>query len=228
MPRPAQPDFLIIGAPYAGTAALLEALSQHPQVFTSAPIEDPAWTWSGHEAFTGTEAGQVRGGSAPFTLWNHAAHRDIAATLPEVKLISIVRDPVDRAFSNWSALRASGEEHEADFLRALDLEDEREAKFRYRELGQYADQLSHLYEHVDPKRTMILRYVDLVEEPEIAVDRICDFLGVDTGLIGSYPADTNPGGSPSAEQRAAVLPLFAEGVEKLRRVTGQDFGDWLV
>jgi len=98
--RPQQPDFLIIGAPKAGTTALHAALAQHPDVFVTNPKEPkywlcddappPAWrgpgdahsqrewVWRRHEyerLFAPAADHQIRGESTPFYLWSRGAHR---------------------------------------------------------------------------------------------------------------------------------------------------------
>jgi hypothetical protein len=219
MASTAGPDFLIIGAPKAGTTALHAALAQHPQVFASTPKEtkywlcDDAppphyagpgdkhsqqeWIWrrSDYDAvFAAAEPGQLRGESTPFYLWSRGAHRRIGEALPDVKLISVVRDPVDRAYSNWMHLWSDGLEPEADFVRAFELQDRRVAAgwapfWRYRDLGRYGEQFAHLFQHVPPRQHLILRYRDIIDEPLITLNRACEFLGIDTDVVTSIPSD---------------------------------------
>jgi len=219
MPRAPHPDFLVIGAPKAGTTALHAALAQHPDVFVSTPKEpkyflcDDAppphwggpgdrhsqqeWIWQRRvydDLFRPARPEQVRGESTPFYLWSRGAHRRIAEALPDVKLLAVVRDPVDRAYSNWMHLWSDGLEPEADFLTAYAMERARvEAGWapfwRYGELGRYGEQLAHLHDHVDPARVLVLRYRDLVDSPSAAVDRACRFLGIREGLVDHIPRD---------------------------------------
>jgi hypothetical protein len=205
--RPAQPDFLIIGAPKAGTTALHAALAQHPDVFVSNPKEPkywlcddappPAWCgpgdahsqqewiWRRHEyerLFEPAADRQVRGESTPFYLWSRGAHRRIAEALPEVRLIAVVRDPIDRAYSNWMHLWSDGLEPVGDFEKAFALQDDRIRAgwapfWRYQGLGRYGEQLEHLFKYVDRDRVLVLRYRDIVDEPAATVDRTCAFLG---------------------------------------------------
>jgi hypothetical protein len=219
--RPAQPDFLVIGAPKAGTTALHAALSRHPQVFASTPKEPkywlcddappPAWRGPGdahsqqewiwrrqdyERLFAPAEPGQLRGESTPFYLWSRGAHRRIGDVLPDVRLISVVRDPIDRAYSNWMHLWSDGLEAESDFVRAFERQDERVAAgwapfWRYRDLGLYGEQLTHLFQHVPPRQNLVLRYRDVIDEPEVTLDRACEFLGIDTGLVDSVPPDNS-------------------------------------
>ena len=195
MTRAPRPDFLVIGAPKAGTTALHAALAQHPDVFVTSPKEPkywlcddappPAWRGPGDKhsqqewiwradryfpLFEPAAAHQVRGESTPFYLWSRGAHRRIGESLPDVRLIAVVRDPVDRAYSNWMHLWSDGLEPEADFATAFERQDERVRAgwapfWRYRELGMYGEQLAHLHRHVDPEQILVVRYRDLIDEP---------------------------------------------------------------
>ena len=218
---PAQPDFLIIGAPKAGTTALHAALSQHPDVFVTNPKEPkywlcddappPAWRgpgdahsqqewiWRRHEyerLFEPAAEHQVRGESTPFYLWSRGAHRRIAEALPEVRVITVVRDPIDRAYSNWMHLWSDGLEPVGDFEKAFALQDERILAgwapfWRYRGLGRYGEQLEHLFRYVDRERVLVLRYRDIVDEPAVTVDRTCAFLGIAPGRVDQIPRDNS-------------------------------------
>jgi len=109
-----------------------------------------------------------------------------------VRLVAVIRDPVDRAYSNWVHLRADGLEPEPDFLRAVSLEPERVARgfapfWRYLELGRYGEQLAHLFQHVDPERMHVIRYRELIDDPARTVDGIADFLGVESSYRRPTP-----------------------------------------
>jgi len=167
--RGSRPDFLIIGAPKAGSTALHEALAAHPQLY-AAPVKEPKyfltpdrrpdpatqrgpgdahsareWIWRRADyerLFAAAPPGTLRFESTPFYLWSQASHPQIARQLPDVKLIAVIRDPVDRAFSNWTHLWADGLEPEADFRTACRLEPQRIAAgwapfWRYLDLGRY-------------------------------------------------------------------------------------------
>jgi len=113
-----------------------------------------------------------------------------------VRLVAVVRDPVDRAYSNWMHLWSDGLEREPDFLSAFDREDERVRAgwapfWRYRELGRYGEQLAHLHRYVDPQRVLVLRYRDLVDHPRAAVDRVSRFLGIREGMVDTIPRDNS-------------------------------------
>ncbi|WP_375501696.1 sulfotransferase [uncultured Jatrophihabitans sp.] len=215
----ALPDFLIAGAPKAGSTALHAALVGHPQLFLSTPKEPkyfltdgrpPApdtqrgpgdahsaqeWIWQREryeQLFDAAPPGTLRGESTPFYLWDTAAHARIAAAIPDVRMIAVIRDPIDRAYSNWTHLWADGLEPEGDFRTACDLEDERAAAgwapfWRYLGLGRYGEQLVSLFEHVDRERVFVVRYRELIDAPAHTLDSIATFLGVEPGVVSSIP-----------------------------------------
>jgi hypothetical protein len=248
MPRhSAVPDFLIIGAPKAGSTALHDALAVHPQLSASR-IKEPKyfltdgrrparaahrgpgdahsareWVWQReqyHRLFADAPAGTLRFESTPFYLWQRASHERIARAVPEAKLIAVIRDPVDRAFSNWTHLRADGLEPEADFLRACRAESRRVAQgwapfWRYLELGHYGEQLENLFRYFAPTRVRVLRYHDLVDTPRETLDELCAFLGIQTGVLDGLP-DSNlgrwaPDGGINTVLRATIRAGAAAG-----------------
>lgn len=214
-----RPDFLLIGAPKAGSTALHDALALHPQLYAS-PVKEPKyfltggapparaehrgpgdahsareWVWRRpdyEQLFSGAPAGTLSFESTPFYLWSDTSHARIAAELPHAKLVAVIRDPIDRAFSNWTHLRADGLEPVPDFLQACRLERARVQAgwapfWRYLELGRYGQQLRHLFGCVDPVRVLVIRYRQLIDTPRSTLDEVCRFLGVDTGVVTALP-----------------------------------------
>jgi Sulfotransferase family len=215
----ALPDFLLVGAPKAGTTALHVALARHPQLYLS-PVKEPkffltdggppdgpggpgdaqtfreyVWRPDDYEAlFDAAPRGTLKGESTTLYLRDTAAHGRIAATLPSARLVAVVRDPVDRAHSNWTHLRSAVLEPESDFLRACELEESRVARgwgpfWRYVDLGRYGAQLSHLFSVFPREQVLVVLYRDLRRDPVGTLDRICDFLGIATGVVRSVPAE---------------------------------------
>jgi len=207
------PDFFVIGAPKAGTTALHAALARHPQLYLS-PVKEPKfylcderpprrrehrgpgdahsrheWIWrrDRYQAlFDGAPAGTLRGESTPFYLADPDALARIRTERPDARLVAVLRDPVDRAYSNWMHLWSDGLETEADVVRAVAAEDARRAAgwapfWHYRRLGEYGRQLQALYELFPREQVHVLRYRDLVDTPAAAVGAVCAFLGVDPG-----------------------------------------------
>ncbi|BAL90062.1 putative sulfotransferase [Actinoplanes missouriensis 431] len=212
------PDFLIAGVPKAGTTALHAALTGHPELFLPS-VKEPkfflsdgppprfggpgdvqtyqehVWRRSDYEAlFDAAPAGTLRGEATPFYLYDRGAHERIAKLTPDAKLILLLRDPVDRAHSNWTHLWVAGLEEEADFLAACRAEEDRRARgwaafWHYIALGRYGEQLQHLYQHISREQVLLLRYRDLKDDPARTLDRVCAFLGVRTGVLTAIPRE---------------------------------------
>jgi hypothetical protein len=259
---PRLPDFLLLGAAKCGTSALHAALARHPALFLSRPKEPKFFltdgpppssgggpgdvaTWAEHvwrradyEAlFADAPPDALRGESTVFYLYDRAAQHRVRALLPAVKLVAVLRDPVERAHSNWAHLRGAGLEPEADFRAALDREPERVAAgwahfWHYVAQGRYGEQLDHLFALFPPEQVLLLRYRDLRDAPGATVDRVCRFLGVETGMVTEVPRHNVrpdvPGrvSGPTAQERAAALPRFADDVPLVAARTGWDLAAW--
>jgi hypothetical protein len=210
------PDFFIAGAPKAGTTALHAALARHPGLYMS-PVKEPkffmtegppparggpgdvktyrehVWRQADYEAlFDQAPAGALRGESTPFYLYRQASQQRIRTLVPAARMIVVLRDPAERAHSNWAHLWSAGLEPIGDVLAACEAEPGRiEAGWadfwHYTALGRYGEQLAHLYREFPPDSVFVLRYRDLVESPQVTLDRICAFLGVPQGVIASVP-----------------------------------------
>lgn len=214
----ALPDFLVAGVPKAGTTALHSALSRHPGLYMS-PIKEPkffltdgpppakggpgdvltyrehVWQREKYEAlFDGAPPGALRGESTPLYLYDRAALRRVRNLIPAAKLIVVVRDPVERAHSNWTHLWSAGLEPVGDFVRACAEEERRIAAgwasfWHYTRLGRYGEQLCHAFSLFPREQVLVLRYRRLVDEPAATLDRICGFLGVRADVLSEIPRE---------------------------------------
>jgi len=241
----ALPDFLVIGAPKAGTTALHTALARHPGLYLSA-VKEPkffltdgppparggpgdaqtyqehVWRRADYEAlFRAAPARALRGESTPFYLYDRAAQRRIRALIPQARLIVILRDPVERAHSNWTHLWSAGREPLGDFLRACAEEDRRVAAgwspfWHYVRLSRYGEQLDHLFSLFPREQVMVFRYRRLLDEPVQILDEICAFLGVEQGVITEVPRE-NVTAHPARSVAHAALSRALRGTEEVGR-----------
>lgn len=259
---PGLPDFLLLGAPKCGTSALHNALNRHPGLFLSEPKEpkffltdgpppssgggpgdvetwgEHVWRRADYEAlFDAAPDTALRGESTVFYLYDTAAQRRIRELVPAAKLIAVLRDPVERAHSNWAHLRGAGLEPEADFTAALGAEsrriDDGWAHFwHYTAQGRYGEQLAHLDTLFGPEQVLLIRYRDLRDAPGETVDRVCGFLGVRTGIVDGVPRhNVRPDvfgrtAGPTPQERAEALTRFADDVPRVAARTGWDLTDW--
>lgn len=245
----ALPDFLVAGAPKAGTTALHVALARHPQLYLSRTKEpkfflsdgqpplgkgpgdakttrEQVWRRADYEAlFDAAPPGALLGESTPFYLYDVAAQARIAALIPDVRLVCVLRDPIDRAHSNWAHLWSAGLEPEADFVAACALEDRRQAAgwapfWRYLGLGRYGEQLASLWSQFPQEHTLVLRYQELRETPVETMNRICAFLGVQTDVLTEVPAENVTTHASSSPTNRAVAQALRLGTAIDHRVPG--------
>ncbi len=121
--------------------------------------------------------------SVSYLFFPEAATR-IRETLPAAKLVALLRNPVDRAFSKFRQFRRDGLEPIADFGEALDAEEDRirdgwSPTWYYQRRGLYHEQLSRYTALFPPEQILVLLYDDFATDPQAVLRRIFRFLGVD-------------------------------------------------
>lgn len=200
------PNFIIIGAAKAGTSSLYSYLKQHPQIYMS-PIKEPRFFALEGETldFQGPAQGinsrsvtqiedycrlfqgvtnEIAIGEAS-TLYLHSqkAIARIKHYIPKVKLIAILRDPAERAFSSYLHLVRDGYET-LSFAEGLDAEESRirqkwQPLWYYQQRGFYADWIKRYFAAFEREQIKIYLYDDLVVDTSAVVKDIYQFLGVD-------------------------------------------------
>ncbi|WP_328794709.1 sulfotransferase domain-containing protein [Herbidospora solisilvae] len=198
------PSFLIVGAQRCGTTSLYRALSQHPMVakpvlrkgvhyFDMAYGRGLAW-YRAH--FPLRRTGMLAFESSPYYLFHPLAGPRIAWDLPDVKLVVLVRDPVERAISAHAHELARGFESEPSFARAVELEPERLAgesarlcaaplsashahrHHAYLARGRYAEQLARLEPLIPRDRVKVIDSGRFFADPMPVYDDLLSFLGL--------------------------------------------------
>lgn len=218
------PTFLIIGAARAGTTALYDLVRQHPQVFMSA-IKEPNYfafegealdwrgpgnefvnnsvhSWDDYTAlFADAPEGSARGEATPLYLWAPDAAKRIKARLPDVKMIAVLRNPIEQAFSHYLYARAQMIEPLDDFEAALKAEPQRlsdhwQPLFQYSTFPRYAEQLARFYAEFPKEQLKIFLYEDYRTDPKAMLAQIYSFIGVDPAFVPDVSHETNMGGQP--------------------------------
>ncbi|MBR8830901.1 MAG: hypothetical protein N5P05_000175 [Chroococcopsis gigantea SAG 12.99] len=179
------PDFMIIGAPKAGTTSLYAYLCQHPQICMSSRKETQFFAldekynqgleWYS-SLFTSAEPGQICGEASTdytkYPLYPETASR-IAQILPDVKLIYIMRNPVDRAYSYYTHVnrgqvhKKSFEEHIQNTNISLDA-------------SNYIMQIEQYLKYFPKESFLFLLMEDFVKDNHKVMMEIANFLGVDS------------------------------------------------
>lgn len=243
------PAFLIVGAQRGGTTSMYRTLSQHPAVvkavlhkgvhYFDLNYGHPFGWYRAHfplaarAARTTGPQRPVTFESSPYYLFHPLAAARIAADLPGVKLLVLVRDPVERAYSAWAHERARGFESEP-FERALELEASRLAgqaermvaepgylsfshqHHAYTARGQYVEQLERLEGLVGRDRIHVVDSGDFFVKPEPAYDAVLDFLGLDRGEYPEFERhNARPRSALPDAVRVALTEHFAPYDERL-------------
>lgn len=241
--RPRQPDFLIIGGQRCGTASLFDALMAHPQI-TPPPRREIHYFdlryWRGrrwyHDQFR-REPGQVSGESSPYYLFHPRVPARVAADLPEVRVVALIRDPIERAWSQHQLNLATGRE-ELPFLTALEAEADRLAglapprwprrhqphrDYSYAARGDYRPQLDRWRDAVGQEALLVLRSTDLFTDPAATHARVLDHLRLRPARLPA-PHRHQSGQRLTPELRAAAAAFFVDDEVELYRVHGVDYG----
>jgi hypothetical protein len=241
----ALPTAVIIGAQKAGTTSLHRYLSEHPDVgvpnakevhYFSIRSDNHMDWYRAHFPLQG-EAPIVLESSPSYLFHPRAAER-VHRALPQVKLIALLRNPVDRAYSQHQMNFRKGIEP-LSFEEAIAAEPERlrqsEASsdedwrtmsyIAYLKRGLYAEQLQHWLELFPREQLLILRSEAFFQRPEEGVQRTLDFLGLEPWHPDHYQIH-NPGDYDDlqSDTRARLSKHFAPHNQRLYQLLGEDFG----
>ena len=231
------PTFLVIGAYKAGTTSVHHYLQQHPDVYVprrkepnyfafgdvAVPVGAPtSGARAPHPAaassvtrredylrlFDGRRDERAVGEVSPEYLVNERACEAIRSELPDVRLVAVLRNPVERAFSDYLMYRRDGVEPDADFGRALDQQEQRRRRGEptgwYLETGFYGRQLARYLDAFPPEQVAVHLFEDLVRDPEGTMAAISTFIGVDPVPLASVD-QYNASGVPRNPVLGAVL-----------------------
>ena len=252
------PDFLIVGAQKAGTTALYSYLRRHPTIvgpwwkevsfFDRHFSRGESW-YRGHfpsrprtwlvKRRTRVEA--LAGEASPGYLFHPFAPERVRRLLPDVRLIALLRDPVDRALSHYHHEVALGREA-LPFEEAIEREPERMRgelermrdpayfshawwNFTYLGRGRYAEQLSRWFSVFPREQMLIVPSDELLEQPARTYARVLEFLGAPPYRLDSYPRIfTRDYADMAPDTRRALAREFAEPNRRLYELVGRNFG----
>jgi len=182
------PDFIGLGVQRAGTSWIYSCLYEHPDIY--APVKeihffsrDLAWS-RGHgwyeSTFTNRPSDAKAGELSTSYLSSPKTPERIKNHYPNTKLFVSLRNPVERAYSNYlNDLVAGRIKHGTYFSEALSSHPE------YVDQGMYATQLHRFQEHFPPGQILILVYEDSLSNPVEFIQRIYRFIGVDSSFVPS-------------------------------------------
>ena len=260
-PMRALPEFLIIGAQRCGTTSLYKYLAQHPQ-FRSATLRtkgvhffdtryDKGLSW--YRAHFPTtvyralfrarhSAGLVTGEASPYYLFHPQVPYRLARHLPGVKLIVMLRDPIERTYSQWQHELSRGFEDIDSFEEALDREPGRLAgeverlmadrsyhsfshqHHSYVARSRYADQLEVYLSLFPATQIHVIKAEDFFSDPGAEYAGVLRFLGLPAHDLGAYKKHNGyrrTAMHPATRQR--LVEEFADSNRRLVELLGPRF-----
>lgn len=256
-PRRVLPNVLVVGTMKGGTTSLHAHLAHHPDLHPPCRKEVHYFDGQRYDRWEGT-AGDVRWYRAHFPLASEVGptamafeataaylyHPDaparIRALMPDVRLVAVLRDPVERAVSHYFHERRRGREP-LDLMPALEAEEERlrsplargdhqDMSFvhhSYKARGRYHEQLVRYHEHFDREQLLVLRSEDLFARPRETIREVLRFVGVDDGHLPDDLSARYVGGNRRDVPEAVVASLrehFRPHNARLAELLGRDLG----
>ena len=238
------PDFIIIGAQKSGTSSLHNVLAQHPDVFIPkgeifffdvddieqhpdffVPTRDG---WVDHDfyanldrylqwyrrLFEGAKEGQLRGEDSTTYLASKVAPARIGSLAPRCKLVAMLRDPVQRAYSHYWHTVATGRAT-MTFERTLS---RRPGNILRR--GFYAEQIERYRMHVPGENLKVILFEEFAKRPQEVLDEVCAFIGLETTVnLGTVDEHRNAARAPLSHRgrliaNAALRPLLVKSYKR--------------
>lgn len=236
-------DFIIAGVQKAGTTALFDHLGDVPGIALSTTKEvhffdDETVDWTrpdygAYHAHFAPAAGAVMGEATPIYLYWPQSLERIAAYNPAMRLIVMLRDPVERAWSHWRMETSRGAEH-APFAWCVRQGRQRlfdsqpwghHREFSYVERGFYGEQFERLYGLFHRDQILALKADDLRTDPNRVLGAVCAFLGAPP------PPPTSPRAVHVGQEMAGLDPtdiqhlrgVYAADLARLKALTGIAF-----
>lgn len=269
-----KPVFLVVGAAKAGTTSVHRYLSEHPGIFVPpkkelnhfihhpvkrSPFQGPGVTYKKalrsreeyFSAFSRAPEGSVIGEVTHVYLYAEESPGLIREALGTPRIIAFLRNPVDRAYSQFAFHREFGLDPLDTFEEAVEREAERiragwDPVYHYVGRGFYGSQLTRYYRLFPESAIRVYKFEEFFRELVPAMADLYEFVGVDPSFVPDVSRKFVPGGDPRApefvaspneglpetkpmtsEVRHRLMETYAEDIREAERLTGLDLSDWL-
>jgi hypothetical protein len=233
MKKKTKPNFIIIGAMKAATTSLYTYLKQHPDIFMT-QIKEPMFfnnlnrqnnfiikgrkskkisTFDEYYSlFDAVRKETAIGEASPAYLYNTQCAALIKKYLPNTKIIAILRQPVERAYSNYLHTKRSDREPISNFEDAFNSEEERINKnwdpiYHYKAMGFYYKQLKIYYNVFPKKQIKIILFKDIITKPERTIKEVFKFLEIDNTFKPDISKKANVSGIPKGPLGWVIMKM---------------------
>lgn len=242
MDDPARLSLIIAGVQKAGTSSLFGYLADHPALaapsrkelhfFDNERIDWSAPDYGQIEAAFPPADDRLRFEATPIYLfWPQALER-IKRYNPDIRLILVFRDPIDRAWSHWRMELTRGDEHRAfsDAIRAVPIGEFGLRHHSYVARGLYGAQLRHALTLFERDQVLMLTADELWHERVDVLARVAAFAGIDDFEAPAARRDNagEPMGDVPAPDAAHLRATYAEDMALFAGLSDLATGDWRV
>lgn len=240
--------FLIIGAQKAGTSSLDHYLRQHPEIGMARNKE--VHFFNNEKVFSKSKINynllekqfdynrniKIFGEITPIYIYWEPSIKRIWNYNNNIKLITILRNPIDRAFSHWNMEYCRKRESE-DFFYCIKNENERIDKdlsfenqvYSYTKRGFYSEQIERIQKFFPPEQLLFIKYEDYVKNQEEILKKVFNFLEVDADnyqFSFQKVRTANYSRTMTSGERSYLLNLFSDDINKVECLLGWDCDDW--
>ena len=251
------PSFIVIGGQRCGTTTIFKKLSEHPQVMRP-PVEKGTDYYTLHSSRgndwyrgnfplralanlqTRSTGPAVAFEACTYYMFHPFALQRLARDYPNIKLVAMLRDPVERAYSAYKHEYARNFEAESDFVRALDLEDSRlEGEYErmaadpdyesfshrhhaYRRRGQYAEQLQRALRYFSPEQLHVMESEAFFADGAAEYAKLLKFLELAPWIPQDFEQfNARPGAPMPAEAHQRLTSHYMSHDEDLADLLGR-------
>jgi hypothetical protein len=221
-------DAVIAGAQKSGTTSLLRYMSQHPQIVGQGPVETSfffdeqewhaGWEKAHDRYFYDQRDGRLLAKTAMLYARRICVQR-LADHNPDCRIVLILRDPVERAFSSFRMEREK-DWIDQPFDHVLDVLADRSDTWNrlFIQFGEYAPALRQLHEFFAPDQVKVLLYEEFVQDPVSACRETFGFLCVDDGFAPQTAVAHNVGREASSRTVVKTVNWLRRGDNPVKRV----------
>jgi hypothetical protein len=251
------PDFIIVGAQKSGTTSLYSCLGQHPQIFPPSRKEVHYFDGGRHPGTDNfgkgekwyrahfplrmrMSAGARTFEASPLYMFNPVVPERIFNVIPGARLIAVLRNPTERAISHYFHEKRQGRES-LPVMEAMQQEEQRLGPaiaskdyssvtfihYSYKHRGLYREQLERFFSFFPRQQVLVLSSEEFFGEPDNALRKVFDFVGVDTGFRVATQRLRNAGSNKSEVSPDVYNYLndyFSPHNEALYELLGEHYG----
>ena len=242
-------DFLIIGAQKAGTSTIDGLLRQHPNVQMAtnkelhffdneSNFQSGVVDYAKYESqFNWNDPEKKFGESTPIYMYWDKAIKRIWEYNKNIKLIIILRNPIERAFSHWNMEKSKGKD-KATLMEAITNEEIRSKEclpfqhriFSYIDRGMYSSQIRNILRFFEREQLLFIKYEEFILDNFKTIESISDFLGLPFQKELFQIQILNQGvyqEAISSNEFKYLCKIFRNDIMEVERLLGWNCKDWV-